>query len=29
MLRGETEGHECCRGLIRNIKFMLNMLREP
>ena len=29
MPRGEIEGHECCRGLIRNIKFMLNVPREP
>lgn len=28
MFRGEPEGHDWCRGLIRNTKFMLNMPRE-
>lgn len=21
MIRGENEGHECCRGMIRNMQF--------
>lgn len=29
MVRGETEGYECCRGMIRNMEYVLKLTREP
>lgn len=29
MVRGESEGGECCRGMIRNVDFVLKVTGEP